>query len=398
MSKGKQYLVVTYYAYNDPLFQGLLWRIVSQLKQPQDQLTLITLEHETISNEQREEFREQGVNWRPVAFAFGDSVRVKKVVMMLRIQLILFAAVIFNRPSKIFSSGSLAASLCWPVTSIFRLKQVVYAFEPHSDFLLDQKKLSTRSLGYKTLRFFEKRVMRGRSIIMTGTHAMRDRILKENAVAEVHLLPTNADENLFQFSSQNRMIVREKMNTTNRLVVTYVGKFGDLYLGEELIVFFAEMWKLNPSIFFQILTPNSSSELASWFEKQGISAMNYWVGKCPLSELPSYLSAADFGVVAYADLPSRKFTSPTKSGNYLLCGVPYIIQENTSDDDVVVRENRVGIVVESFTKEAAKKVVKQLEDFLKEDPQIVRLRCRKAGVDYRGMHKAMTLYQKYFNN
>jgi hypothetical protein len=222
------------------------------------------------------------------------------------------------------------------------------------------------------LRFFEKRVMKGRSIIMTGTRAMREYILEKNNRAEVHLLPTNADENLFHYSEENRMIVREKIGANKRIVITYVGKFGDLYLGEELIAFFGEMWKINSAFFFQILTPHSASEITAWFEKQGVGKEHYWVGKCPLIELPNYLSAADFGVVAYSDLPSRRYTSPTKSGNYLLCGLPYIIQENTSDDDKVVREHRVGVVVQRFDKLEAKKAALQLNEYLKEDVIVLK--------------------------
>lgn len=396
MSKGKQYLVVTYYAYNDPLFQGLLWSIVSELKQPNDQITLVSLEHNAIDQDLQKTLLDQGITWKPVSFAYGDAVRLKKVAMMLRIQLVLFVSAIFKRPYRILSSGSLAASLCWPITAFFGLTQVVYAFEPHSEFLLDQKKCSEHSLAYQTLRFFEKRVMKGRSIIMTGTRAMRDRILQENARAHVQLLPTNADEKLFQFSAENRMIVRERLGVKNRRVITYVGKFGDLYLAEELIVFFAEMWKCDSSLFFQILTPHSPSEIAGWFKKNGIIPSNFWIGKCPLNELPNYLSAADFGVVAYADLPSRKYTSPTKSGNYLLCGLPYIIQSNTSDDDIVVSEHRVGIVIDRFDKEAARHVVSQLSAFWAESPEQLRDRCREAGIEYRGMQNARAVYQKFF--
>jgi len=396
MSKGNRYLVVTYYAFNDPLFQGLLWRIVSQLKKPEDEITLVTLEHKRVEDIQTEILREQNVHWKPISFAYGGAIGVKKAWMMLRVQFILFSNALLRRPNKIFSSGSLAASLCWPVTSITGLQQVVYAFEPHSEFLLDQGKISASSLSFKVLQFFEKRVMYGHSVIMTGTRAMKQRIEQLNPKAEVHLLPTNADEELFVFSDENRTIIRERLGVSEKRVITYVGKFGDLYLGKELIAFFAELSRLNDQLFFLILTPNNPRELASWFDGEDVSSDRYWIGSCPLQELPSYLSAADFGVVAYADFPSRKYTSPTKSGNYLLCGLPYLIQENTSDDDRVVAKNNVGVVIKNFDRSSAANAYQEMEKLWGEEPQKLRERCRTAGVNYRGMSNALSLYKRFF--
>lgn len=398
MSRGKRYLVVSYYAFHDPLFQGLLWRIINRLKSPDDQIVLITLEHDKIDQSVRLSLEKEGVHWKPIAFEYGNSIQWRKLAMMMRIQWLLWTSAISHSPFYIFTSGSLAASLCWPLTALLRLKQVVYAFEPHSEFLREQKKIEASSLSYKVLRFFETRVIKGRSVLMTGTHAMRDQILAICPTAQVFLLPTNADEELFQFSEKNRMVVRDRLGVVHRKVITYVGKFGDLYLGKELVVFFAEMWRQNNALFFMILTPNDKAEIARWFEEEGVDSNHFCIGSCALTELPDYLSAADFGVVAYADFPSRKYTSPTKSGNYLLCGLPYIIQRGTSDDDRVVAAKKVGVVIDCFDTKNAHRALQQMQEMWELDIIQLRQECRLAGIEYRGMQNADRLYAGFFKS
>jgi len=103
----------------------------------------------------------------------------------------------------------------------------------------------------------------------------------------------------------------------------------------------------------------------------------------PYEEVPAWLSAADVGVVGIAGFPSRKYCSPTKVGEYLLCGLPYIVQENTSEDDVVAKQWNVGAVIRSFAANDVSEAWPTLNKLLAEDKMVVRKRCRNAGIEYR---------------
>lgn len=398
MQKGRTYLVVSYYTFDDPLFQGLLWRIVQKAKHESDRIVLITLERTPASDKRKMELREQGILWHPISFVQGQAFAWKKGAMLLHAMCSVLFLTLRYAPRLVFTSGSLAASLAWPTTAITRTKQVVYAFEPHSLFLLEQKQRSTSSLAYRAMVFFEKRVMLGRSLLFTGTDAGIAWVKKTAPMADVTKLPTGADEELFHFRPLDRTSIREKMGVQNEAVIVYVGKFGDLYLGEELIAFFAACKALRNDLFFLLLTPNECKESVSeWLHAYCIPSTSFFLGSCALHELPSYLSAGDVGVVAYANIPSRSYTSPTKSGNYLLSGLPYAVQKGTSEDEVMLAKHNCGYVIPSYEVKEAPGFLDFVQRCEQEDATALRERCKEAGKEYRGLSIALRKYAALFD-
>jgi hypothetical protein len=399
MQKGRTYLVVSYYTFDDPLFQGLLWRIVQKSKREGDRIVLITLERSPASSDRKLELRLSGVLWHPILFVQGNAFAWKKAAMLVRAMCSVLFLTCWYRPKLVFTSGSLAASLAWPTTAIARVKQVVYAFEPHSLFVLEQKNLPESSLAYRAMVFFEKRVMLGRSKMFTGTEEGIRWVKKTAPKADVSKLPTGADEELFYFRALDRTTIREKMGVNKEAVIVYVGKFGDLYLGEELIAFFAQCKALRDDLFFLLLTPQECKESAlTWLKKYNISPNSFYLDSCALHELPSYLSAGDVGVVAYANIPSRSFTSPTKSGNYLLSGLPYAVQEGTSEDGVMLTKHNCGYVIPSYELKEVPGFLDFLQRCQAEDAKELRERCRTAGMAYRSLSIALRKYDSLFGS
>jgi hypothetical protein len=330
-------------------------------------------------------------------FVKGRAFAFQKAFLLLRILLSLVRFAFVYKPIYLFTSGSLAASLAWPASALARVTQVVYAFEPHSLFLLEQGRFSSQSVAYRLMVFFEKRVMRGRSCLFTGTEA-GVRWVKESAPkAWVKKLPTSADEELFQFSSHDRTNIRQQLACETKQVITYVGKFGDLYLGEELIAFFAACKAQRDDLFFLILTPaECQNRVTQWLKNTKLQHSDYFLGSCALSDLPKYLSAADMGIVAYANMPSRTFTSPTKSGNYLLCGLPYAVQKDTSEDAEILARFSCGYTISSYALTEVEGFLNYMKSCDEEDRNILRVRCRNAGLAYRGMNHALQEYVGFF--
>ena len=109
--------------------------------------------------------------------------------------------------------------------------------------------------------------------------------------------------------------------------------------------------------------------------------------------MPSLLSAADFGIVNIPPTPSQKFRSPIKVGEYLCCGLPFLICKGVSEDALYVSEEKVGVVVNDFTKESIQQVLPEIKSLLSEPTELLKKRCSKIGVKYRGV----SVFKNVFN-
>jgi hypothetical protein len=177
-----------------------------------------------------------------------------------------------------------------------------------------------------------------------------------------------------------------------------MGKFDGIYLGVEDMLNFVASWsRLDNQAFFMILTPHDLKELKSVLEKFKVPENRYYLDRVPHDAIPGYLSAADFGLVAVPSLPSQKFRSPIKVGEYLCCGLPYLVGPNISDDDRIAEEYGVGVVIQSYDSTGIEMVIPKIETLLSEEHSDKVERCRKAGIRYRGLSTLSTTSDKIFD-
>ncbi|MEY3398275.1 MAG: hypothetical protein RL220_869, partial [Bacteroidota bacterium] len=104
----------------------------------------------------------------------------------------------------------------------------------------------------------------------------------------------------------------------------------------------------------------------------------------------------DVGVVAYADVPSRRYCSPTKVGNYLMCGLPFMVQEGTSEDDILVNQSATGLVVRDFLPESAAEVASGIRQLMSRDRAKLREICRQVGLENRGNQRTVEVLRPIF--
>jgi len=115
----------------------------------------------------------------------------------------------------------------------------------------------------------------------------------------------------------------------------------------------------------------------------------YYIDKVPNDVVTKYLSAEDMELVTIANFPSKKYCSPTKFGEYLCNGLPYIVTQGTSEDDSYASQYDVGVVVESFHKKDVIGKIDQIEKLISEDKAKLCARYRQTGIEYIGSDKAV---------
>ena len=108
-------------------------------------------------------------------------------------------------------------------------------------------------------------------------------------------------------------------------------------------------------------------------------------GNLSYDQVKDYISASDIGLSAVPPTFSQKYRSPNKVGEYLMCGLPYITCKGIAEDDIFAEKFNVGAIVETFSEKDILFSLDKIRELLLENKEALRLRCRKAGIEYRGI-------------
>ncbi|MEP2025452.1 MAG: glycosyltransferase [Reichenbachiella sp.] len=394
--KKKHILVFIYNSFNDPLFQGLLFRYIKEIAENNTfHFHIITFEQEAyhipLSEKKniKHELANININWYPLDFHTGRLLLFKKAYDLIQAFIRILIIQIKFRPKQILAFANIAGSFSYILSKIFRWKVIVFSYEPHSQFLEELGFWSKSSLKYKLLHSIEKRLGTHGDHIITGTKHMIEQLKAWGAKSKLYRLPTSVDQNVFVFSQEARDKVRKRLNINGRKVVIYTGKFGDLYYKEEIFELCQALYTYDSTYFFVFLTGHNPAELKQLFDQVHVPESAYFIGRVPFEEVNQFLSAADIGLVTVANFPSKKYCSPTKVGEYLCCGLPYIVTVGTSEDDEYAEKYNVGVVVESFHKPDIVARIERIEQLINENKNTLRKRCRQVGIEYRGIENAI---------
>lgn len=384
----KSSIVFVYNSFKDPLFQATLWLYLKE-EQTNDRFSfhLITYEQDEypVSPDEAKQIHRalnaMHISWYPLKWHSGKFKLLKKAFDLLAALFTVAKIKFSSGASSIISLGTVAGSFAFILSRMFRLKTYIYQYERHSEFLVDFGIWKKKSLSNRLLHWMETVSGRNADILATGTTHMMKRLAKEGTRAEVFYLPSCVDDNRFVFDQNQRNEIRKKLGIGERRAIIYVGKFGGIYFSiDQVARFFIEWMNVDPNVYFIILSPQDNSEIRAVMTERGLPRQVIYVDEVGHEKIPSYLSAADVGVVAVPSHESQKFRSPIKVGEYLCCGLPYLVGKGISDDDQVAIDHKVGVVMEKYNQAEIEKVYPALEQIMSKK----RADMRSIGVQYRG--------------
>jgi len=99
-------------------------------------------------------------------------------------------------------------------------------------------------------------------------------------------------------------------------------------------------------------------------------------------------------MVAIPPLDSQKYRTPVKIGNYLACGIPFLLNRGIADDDIMAEEENVGLVFESLDPKNFTSPLAALKQFMQEEPASLQARCRAAAIKHRGIQNSVEVLEK----
>lgn len=338
--------------------------------------------------------------WHPKNHLTGSFLLIKKAYNLLSLFPLLIKLKI-SGTEIIWSFANISASIAWVYSRLFRLKTLIFSYEPHSDFMYELGIWNHNSLKYRILSYLERRAGIDADYVLTGTSYMRDKLLREKKFGKVFRAPTSVDENDFYYRGDSVQIVKGRHGIKpNEKIIIYVGKFGDLYYTFQTIVFFKIVSEYNGlNLRFIVITPNAKEEIRQYCIQADFDVNEIiYLSNIPYEEIKIYMSGASLGISAVPPSPSQKYRSPTKVAEYLLCGLPFITCSGVSEDDIMVLKNEgIGVVLKDFSEDSIKEKLPEIADILSRRKEETVQKCREVGLKYRAKSTIDKLFYKIFS-
>lgn len=390
--------VFAYYSYKDPVFQSAVLPYLKMVKQKGLRFVLLTWEQKEyqLTSSEVSQFEEDLQNdhiiWHRTQWHSGRLKLLKKVYDFTKGLFVSLYFIIKYKVHKIYSEGFPGAVIGHYLSKITGRKHIIHTFEPHADYMREAGVWSSKSWEYRLLKKLEIPIANQCEHIITATDAYKEELIERGATSNIWTIPSCIDFNQYQFNLGSRNEIRKELGiSANQIVIIYVGKIGGMYMEEEIFDFFSYCLTLDEAIFEFLLLTNAEEQLIRKYcasrqiPKKKIHFL--FVNK---QKVPGYLSAADIGFCGIRPIPSRKYSSPIKNGEYWACGLPVLIPVGIAKDDLLAERHHIGKAFVDIT-ELSRNVITSLT-------LLDRTKIRKKTVSLRDIHQFKDIFQRVFGN
>lgn len=337
-------LYVCYWSLSDPLTISSVMPTLPALKKHlgAERLTLVTIERGDaayakyrIPYDFVDHIALEPTRWGGALFAKAHELllmprQIKRICLEQGIDLI-------------FARCSLAGTIAYKVHKSTGIPFVVESFEPHSEYMANCDSWTRGGLKFRYARKYEKLQMRTARKLITVTQNYRNHLVKTEGVEEgrIAVIPCVTDLESTRFDPVLRQTLRESLGLGQETAGIYVGKFGDLYYDDEAFTILQDAFAFFEDFHLILLTPTKAERIRERLRARNIPVDRVHIASAPRSEVPAYLSAADFAYSFVRPHAASLFQCPIKHGEYWACGLPFITPYGIGDDCRVI-ENEGG--------------------------------------------------------
>ncbi len=306
---------------------------------------------------------------------------------------------LFGRISHIHCWCTPAGALGYLLAVFSGKKLILDSFEPHAEAMVENGTWNRDSFAFKLLFRLEKKQVFRASEVIAATRNMQEyaRVKYNFEKQKFSVKPACTDLSLFDPAKlKNEKLLRE-LGLENKRVCVYAGKFGGIYLDQEVFDFFREARAYWGEDFHVLLLTNSSRDsLLPFLERSGFPESALTLRFVPHEEVADYLGLGDFAITPVKPVPSKKYCTPIKDGEYWALGLPVIIPAGISDDSELIAEARAGSVWNDLSVESYRKSIREIDEILSENDKERMERIRALAKTRRNFAIAEEIYRKIY--
>lgn len=376
-------LYIAYWGALEPLGQSLIIPAVIKLAEMGAHITLVTFEkpHDLADKVELKRvqslFKAADIRWHPLKYHKNPRNPATAFDIAHGI-----ARGLLHRLGKNFDivhartyTGGLIGLLLAPLIGA----KFVYHNEGfYPDERVDGGVWAYNSRSYKISKWLENRMYARADAIIALSNRAIEIIEKIPEVRQrrtpVIFVPSCVDLEHFKFP-------QSKLGKHNgEIKFVYIGSVGNSYNFDDVGRFLAAVNKEKANVHLQIFSKASPELIKTMLQEGGLPESAWSLRPLPYSEMPSQLAHYDVGLFFLKDGIGSPGCSPTKVGEYWAMGLPVITTPNVSDTDIIVRREKIGVVVEKQTTEAYLSAFQEIQELLKDSGTAQR--CRAAAEKY----------------
>lgn len=399
MAKNKEnVLVITYWDYNDALIQTYTLpylKIISNTLSPDSKLFLVTVTLNKSNSKTENKIPEiTNISFRYKKFGFEG------VLMWLKLLITLLYAVKKNKITTIHTWCTPAGAIGYLLSVLTRKRLIIDSFEPHAEAMIEGGTWKKNGFAFKILFKLEKLQLKRAEEVICANKGMIEYSQKVYKIKKnrYFVKPACVDLNLFSCQNLKKENLLKELQLDNKITCIYAGKFGGLYLEKEVFDFIRiaiDYW--GNKFRFLLLTSHSDDEIQNYLSQLSIPK-EYIIKKfVSHNQVPNYMGLADFAISPVKSIPSRKFSTPIKNGEYWALGLPIIITPNISDDSNIIFTNKIGSVLDALSPEAYLRSIQEIDSLLKKySRKELYNKIRPIAEKHRNFSIAETVYKSIY--
>jgi glycosyltransferase involved in cell wall biosynthesis len=378
-------LYISYFGALKPLCQTQVIPYLEELAKDGLEIILLSFEERLQNREEERQKREDlrcsllrsQIEWHPLRYHKRPSLPA--TIYDVVVGTIVAARIVrSNGIEVIHARNHVPALIALVLKKMFKIKLVFDMRGVMAEEYVDAGTWKRGSIPFRLTKWVESETLRRADAIIMLTHKIRERLQASSLElyanpAPIEVIPCCVD--LRRYASRPDGSLRSRLGLDGKWVMVYSGSLGGWYLASEMVALFSEMSKLVQNSHFLVLTQSYHELIAMHFRRQRIPLDRYTIITASPQQVPSLLSSCDFGVSFIKPCYSKLSSSPTKIGEYLAAGLPFITNPGIGDVDELITGEGVGVFAQSFEPAAYHHAVLEMLRLLENREQI-RSRCR----------------------
>jgi len=400
----KNILVLTYWSFNDPLIQTYTLpylKIILKILPVRSKIYLLCLEQDQykgdldLTSRQIKELRDIGIQVLQYKyFAFGLKALMGWMPILVKLSILILTKPIHYIHSWCMPPGVFSSLLA----VIWRKPLIIDSYEPHAESNIENGEWKLNSKAYKILFAFEKWQTKVAHSIIATTKGMKKyaKIKYGVTIDRFFVKPACVNVNQFDFSKLKNQLLSEELGLTDKVTLLYAGKFGGIYFDKEVfdLIKVASEYYGQDNFRALILSNISEENVKKYCEEAGLSRDIIVLRFISHNRIQDYMNLADFAISPVKPIPTKRYCTPIKDGEYWAMGLPVIIPQNISDDSEIIEENEIGYVLKGMTIEEYLNAFKKMDNLLKDKD--IKTKIRQIAFKYRDFKVAEDVYQAIY--
>ena len=407
MSKApKHILVLTYWSYKEALIQSYTLpyvRLMLKVMPEGSRVTLLTLEkadYPVNEDEQvkiRKELHEEGIHWLDSPYIpFSPKALLGWIFLFNRLKK-------WCRKEKVTHLHAWctpAGGAGYVLKRLTGLPLTIDSYEPHAESMVENGTWTKSSPAYKILFYLEKQQSRKASHFIGLTKGMRKYAKSRYGVepSSYFVKPAAVDLDRFDPKEAQDEALRKELGLEEKLVGVYAGKLGGIYLTKETFEIFHAAWKHWGDRFRALLLTDADPAMIKQYSREmGLPEGVVIDRHVPFADIHRYMGLADFAINPVKPVPSKRYCTSIKDGEYWAMGLPVVIPAGISDDSDIIRERKIGAVLETLEPSAYQQAMRDLDELWTTIGQNqLRQKIRATAEGFRHFSVAEEIYRKIY--